>query len=65
MHDLLVIRPQRILYVSCDPATLARDLKLLADGGYRIEEIQPVDMFPNTFHVETAVLLRKMPTAAG
>ena len=54
--------PKRAVYVSCDPATLARDLSIFAEKNYSIEEITPVDMFPRTAHVETVVLLsRKMP----
>ena len=49
----------RIAYVSCNPATLARDCKLLCAGGYVINSVQPVDMFPETEHVETVVLLSK------
>jgi 23S rRNA (uracil1939-C5)-methyltransferase len=49
--------PKRIVYVSCDPATLARDLKLFAELGYPPVEAMPVDMFPGTAHVETVALL--------
>ena len=49
--------PDRIVYVSCDSATLARDVKLLAQGGYCLRKVQPVDMFPHTVHVETVCLL--------
>ena len=52
----------RIAYVSCNPATLARDCKLLCAGGYVINSVQPVDMFPETEHVETVCLLSKLNT---
>ncbi|GHV25255.1 23S rRNA (uracil-5-)-methyltransferase RumA [Bacteroidia bacterium] len=63
MHDdvidtILFAEPQRIVYVSCNPATQARDLNLLSVK-YEVTKIQPVDMFPHTHHVENVVLLRK------
>lgn len=51
------MNPKRIVYVSCNPATFARDAKILKSEGYEIKEIQPVDMFPQTMHVETVALL--------
>ncbi len=61
MIDLLKkLSPPRILYISCNPATLARDLRLLADDGYQISEVQPVDLFPHTGHVECVVEIRRV-----
>jgi 23S rRNA (uracil1939-C5)-methyltransferase len=57
LERLLVLKPQRIIYVSCDPATLARDLEFLCHRGYSLKKVQPVDMFPQTAHVETVVQL--------
>lgn len=58
LDGLLALRPPRVVYVSCDPATLARDLKLLSLGGYAVERVEPVDMFPQTYHIETVTTLR-------
>ncbi|MFZ3130126.1 MAG: 23S rRNA (uracil(1939)-C(5))-methyltransferase RlmD, partial [Desulfosporosinus sp.] len=54
---LLELKPQRIIYVSCEPGTLARDLGVLTQGGYGVKSVQPLDMFPWTQHVECVVLL--------
>ena len=56
-------KPKRIVYVSCKPSTLARDLRILEDLGYKTEKVQPVDMFPRTHHVETCVLLSKLKSS--
>jgi 23S rRNA (uracil1939-C5)-methyltransferase len=48
---------QRVTYVSCDPATLARDLTVLIGSGYRIEEAHLIDLFPQTFHIESVLQL--------
>lgn len=57
--------PPDLVYVSCDPASLARDVKLLAQGGYRLESCQGVDLFPQTPHVESVSLLRRLPRPAA
>lgn len=62
LETMLKMRPERIVYVSCDSATLARDLKLLREGGYEPVRVRAVDQFPMSVHVETVVLLaRKAP----
>lgn len=57
LHAVTAAKPRRIVYVSCNHATLARDLQLMVAGGYTVEEAQPVDMFPQTSHVECCLLL--------
>lgn len=59
LESMIAISPSKIIYVSCDPATLARDLKVLVAHGYGVEVIQPTDMFPYSFHVESVVLLQR------
>ena len=63
LHLLAEKNPSVIVYVSCDPSTLARDVRVLVDKGYTIDAIQPYDMFPHTYHIETIVKLTK--TAQG
>lgn len=53
------LAPERIVYISCDPATQARDVAHLERGGYRVDAVQPVDMFPHTRHIENIVRLRR------
>jgi len=56
---MLKTAPSIVVYVSCDPGTLARDLAVLTQGGYKVQRIQPVDMFPFTEHIETVVLMSR------
>lgn len=60
LSSLLRMKPDRIVYVSCGPESLARDLSILTAGGYSVRKIQPVDMFPYTEHVETVVLMSRI-----
>lgn len=62
LDTIAAISPKKVVYVSCDSATLARDLAYLCPKGYTIEKVQVVDMFPHTVHVETVVLLSKLNT---
>ena len=60
LETMLAMKPERIVYVSCDSATLARDLKILAEGGYELKKVRAVDQFGQTVHVETVCLLSKL-----
>ena len=57
LNTIIEQKPKRVVYVSCNPATLARDLRILEDGGYKTQEVQPVDMFPHTTHCEAVAWL--------
>ena len=59
VNDVLKLNPEKIVYVSCNPATQARDIKLMVDAGYKLVKMKPVDMFPHTFHIENVALLIK------
>ncbi len=59
LRSLLTLAPERIVYISCNPETLARDLFTLTKGGYKVRKIQPVDMFPFTSHAECVVALER------
>ncbi|MBT9139154.1 MAG: 23S rRNA (uracil-C(5))-methyltransferase RlmCD [Syntrophomonadaceae bacterium] len=59
LETIIKMSPQRIVYLSCNPATLARDVRFLAENGFNPMEAQPVDMFPHTSHVETVVLMSR------
>ena len=56
-----VYRPERMAYLSCSAGTLRRDLEILTDANYEVERLTPYDFFPQTYHVETLALLRRMP----
>ena len=63
LSTMLAMRPERIVYVSCDSATLARDLRILVDGGYELQKVRAFDQFAHTGHVETVCLLSKLHEA--
>jgi 23S rRNA (uracil1939-C5)-methyltransferase len=56
---LIDLAPHQIIYISCDPSTLARDLKHLCESGYTLQSVHAFDMFPQTYHVETMIELRR------
>ena len=57
LQTIIDTKPEKLVYISCNPATLARDLKVLTEEAFEIKKIKLVDMFPQTSHVETCVLL--------
>ncbi|WP_242877169.1 23S rRNA (uracil(1939)-C(5))-methyltransferase RlmD [Fusibacter sp. 3D3] len=59
LNALVTLAPKKVVYISCNPLSLARDLKVLVAGGYQVEVIQPVDMFPGTWHTEVVVKLER------
>ncbi|SDZ84103.1 23S rRNA m(5)U-1939 methyltransferase [Desulfuromusa kysingii] len=63
LEALYKLQPKQIIYVSCDPDSLSRDLKTLTENGYKIKQLQPVDMFPQTAHIETVVQLERIDKA--
>jgi 23S rRNA (uracil1939-C5)-methyltransferase len=62
LDTIIQMSPKRVVYVSCDPATLARDLRFICDRGYRLEKVQAVDQFGHSVHVETVCLLSRKST---
>jgi 23S rRNA (uracil1939-C5)-methyltransferase len=60
LETIVEMMPEKIVYVSCKPSTLARDLKLITEKGYSVDKVQPVDMFPHSTHVETVVLMSRV-----
>lgn len=60
LHAMVEMNPKRIVYVSCNPSTFARDLVILTEGGYKLNKVQPVDMFPQTSHVECVALMSRV-----
>ena len=59
LKSLISLAPERVVYISCNPTTISRDLYTLKKGGYKIKKIRPVDLFPYTEHIETVVLLTR------
>jgi 23S rRNA (uracil1939-C5)-methyltransferase len=57
--DVIKLRPEKIVYISCNPATQVRDIRIMVDDGYKLIKIKPIDMFPHTYHIENVALLLK------
>lgn len=57
VNDIINLQPKKIVYISCNPSTQARDIKLLVEYGYKLKTVCPVDMFPHTYHIENVALL--------
>ena len=62
LRTMVDMKPERIVYVSCDSATLARDVKFLRGNGYELQKVKAVDMFPHTGHIECVTLLQRKNT---
>ena len=60
LSSVVTLSPKKIVYISCNPETQARDLSFLVRNGYKVRKIQPVDMFPHTAHVECIALLTRV-----
>jgi len=58
IDSIIAARPREVIYVSCNPATLARDLSMLCRGAYRLESVTPLDMFPQTAEIEVVAHLK-------
>ncbi len=65
IEQLLAFGPARLVYVSCNPATQVRDLKMLTGGGYQLVDVQPIDLFPHTRHLECVMTMEKGPVKAA
>ena len=59
LTQVVSMNPREIVYVSCDPNTLARDLRILLDNGYKLTSIKGLDLFPQTYHIETVAKLQR------
>ena len=60
LKSVAILAPKKVVYISCNVETQARDIAFLCKNGYKVKKIQPVDMFPHTNHVESVVLLTKV-----
>ena len=60
VENITLLKPKKIIYVSCDLMSLKRDMQSFQERGYVVKAVQPIDMFPQTHHIETVVLLEKV-----